>query len=105
MNKKHVTISAILGVVVGGIVGFLSYSQVFARYDAVVTSCVIVNQAVDSKLLTPEQVKELGVLTGKSLGADYKSVANKLSLSNGQVANASKDSVCSQFLVGVNQSN
>lgn len=105
MNKKHVILSGLISVVIGGLVGFFSYSQVFARYDAVVTSCVMMNQAVDHQLLTTEQVKQLGVLTGKSLKLSHGTVLNKLSLSDSQVANASEGSVCSQFLVGVNQSN
>ena len=105
MNKKHMGLSVLIGLVIGSFIGFFSYSQIFARYDAVVASCVTVNQAVDSKLLTIEQVKQLGVLTGNSLRADHQTVASKFNLSNKQIISASKDSVCSQFLVGVNQAN
>jgi len=103
MNKKYLILTIVLSGIVGGIIGFVIYSQLFARYDAVVTSCVITNQAVENNMLTAEQVKQLGYLTGKSLNTSHSSVASKLKLSDAQISNASKDSVCSQFLVGVNQ--
>ena len=55
-------------------------------------------------MLTPQQVRSLGVLSGSTLKRHYSSVASKLSIAPESVANASAQSVCSQFLVGVHQS-
>nr|WP_262447265.1 hypothetical protein [Acinetobacter pittii] len=52
--------------------------------------------------MKPEQVKELGELTGQSLKKDYESVASKFKFSEKQLGNASEGSNCSQFIVGVN---
>ncbi len=58
----------------GGVIGALGYSKTAARYDAMTTACVMVNQAVEHGILKPEQVKELGELTGQSL----KKIMNQL---------------------------
>ncbi|ENW93385.1 hypothetical protein F904_01441 [Acinetobacter dispersus] len=55
MNKKQVILS-----IIGSLIGSLGYSKTAARYDAITTACVMVNQAVENKLLTAEQVKQLG---------------------------------------------
>ena len=70
MNKMHVTLAVIIGLIVGGVIGALGYSKTAARYDAMTTACVMVNQAVEHGILKPEQVKELGELTGQSLKKD-----------------------------------
>ncbi|MCU4458105.1 hypothetical protein KTH94_15635 [Acinetobacter pittii] len=57
---------------------------------------------MQQSLLKPEQVKELGELTGQSLKKDYESVASKFKFSEKQLGNASEGSNCSQFIVGVN---
>ena len=103
MNKKHIILATIVGLVIGGLLGSLGYSKTAARYDAMTTACVMVNQAVENELLTPEQVKLLGPLTGQSLKQDYPSVAAKFNFSEKQLANASEGSNCSQFIVGVNE--
>lgn len=59
----HVTLAVVVGLIVGGVVGALGYSKTAARYDAMTTACVMVNQAVEHQILKPEQVKELGELT------------------------------------------
>ncbi|WP_454667000.1 hypothetical protein [Acinetobacter calcoaceticus] len=102
MNKMHVTLAVIVGLIVGGVFGALAYSKTAARYDAMTTACVMVNQAVEHNILKPEQVKELGELTGQSLKKDYESVASKFKFSEKQLGDASKGSNCSQFIVGVN---
>lgn len=104
MNKKHIILSMFVGLVIGGLLGALGYSKTAARYDAMTTACVMVNQAVENELLTPEQVKLLGTLTGQSLQQNYQSVASKFNFSEKQLANASEASNCSQFIVGVNES-
>lgn len=99
----HVTLAVIIGLIVGGVIGALGYSKTAARYDAMTTACVMVNQAVEHGILKPEQVKELGELTGQSLKKkDYESVASKFKFSEKQLGNASEGSNCSQFIVGVN---
>ncbi len=65
MNKMHVTLAVVVGLIIGGVVGALGYSKTAARYDAMTTACVMVNQAVEHEILKPEQVKELGELTGQ----------------------------------------
>ena len=67
MNKMHVTLAVIIGLIIGGVIGALGYSKTAARYDAITTACVMVNQAVEHGILQPEQVKELGELTGQTL--------------------------------------
>ncbi|MEN8274266.1 hypothetical protein [Acinetobacter seifertii] len=102
MNKMLVTLAVVVGLIVGGVVGALGYSKTAARYDAMTTACIMVNQAVEHEILKPEQVKELGELTGQTLKKDYASVASKFKLSEKQLGNASEGSNCSQFIVGVN---
>ena len=92
----------IIGLIIGGVIGALGYSKTAARYDAMTTACVMVNQAVEHGILQPEQVKELGELTGQTLKKDYESVASKFKFSEKQLGNASEGSNCSQFIVGVN---
>ena len=97
MNKMHVTLAVIIGLIVGGVIGALGYSKTAARYDAMTTACVMVNQAVEHGILKPEQVKELGELTGQSLKKDYESVASKFKFSEKQLGNASEGSNCSSY--------
>lgn len=103
MNKKHILLSLLIGLIIGGLIGSFGYSKTVARYDAMTTACVMMNQAVENELLTPEQVKQLGTLTGQSLKQDYQSVASKFQFSEKHLANASAGSNCSQFIVGVNE--
>ncbi|KQF18414.1 hypothetical protein APC04_08680 [Acinetobacter baumannii] len=102
MNKMHVTLAVVVGLIIGGVVGAIGYSKTAARYDAMTTACVMVNQAVEHEILKPEQVKELGELTGQTLKKDYASVASKFKFFEKQLGNASEGSNCSQFIVGVN---
>lgn len=104
MNKKHIILSLVIGLVVGGLLGALGYSKTVVRYDAITTACVIVNQAVENELLSPEQVKQLGSLTGANLKKEYPSLASKFSMPEKMLKNASEGSNCSQFIVGVNAS-
>lgn len=67
MNKMHVTLAVVVGLIIGGVVSVIGYSKTAARYDAMTTACVMVNQAVEHEILKPEQVKELGELTGQTL--------------------------------------
>ena len=103
MNKKHIILSLIVGLILGGLAGVLGYSKTVARYHAMTTACVMVNQAVQNGLLTQDQVKQLGALTGHELKQSYESVANKFTFSQDALKNASEGSNCSQFIVGVNE--
>ena len=98
----HITLAVIIGLIIGGVIGALGYSKTAARYDAMTTACVMVNQAVEHGILQPEQVKQLGELTGQTLKKDYESVASKFKFSEKQLDNASEGSNCSQFIVGIN---
>lgn len=104
MNKKSVILIGLLSLIIGLVIGYFIYAKTAARFTAVTTACVIINQAVDQKLLTPEEAKQLGQLTGQELKAHYGSVAEKLRISDQQASAASESSQCSQFLVGVHQS-
>ncbi|MEI1706846.1 hypothetical protein V8Q14_15790 [Acinetobacter baumannii] len=104
MNKKHIILSIIIGVIIGGLIGAFGYAKTAAKYDAMSTACVIVNEAVENHLLTNEQVKTLGNLTGANMKKDYPTVASKFIFSTENLKNASESSNCSQFLVGFNQS-
>lgn len=101
MNNSTIIISLLIGLLLGTILGYMVYSKTVARYDAVTTACVIMNQATDNNLLTPEQAKQLGQLTGKVLHQHYPSVAKKFAISEQQVKHASDGSQCSQFLVSI----
>ena len=61
----------------------------------------MVNQAVEHEILKPEQVKELGELTGQTL-KKIMLLLQKFKFSEKQLGNASEGSNCSQFIVGVN---
>ncbi|MDV7424347.1 hypothetical protein R4460_00260 [Acinetobacter baumannii] len=102
MNKKQIILSAIIGLLVGGVVGAFGYAKTAAKYDAITTACVMVNQAVENELLSPDQVKQYGELTGSVLKKDYPAVAAKFTFSEQALDKASTASNCSQFLVGFN---
>lgn len=54
MNKMHVTLAVVVGLIIGSVVGAIGYSKTAARYDAMTTACVMVNQAVEHEILKPE---------------------------------------------------
>ncbi|WP_038342140.1 hypothetical protein [Acinetobacter sp. A47] len=102
MNKMHVTLAVIVSLIIGGLIGSFGYSKTAAKYDAISTACVIANEAVDKELLTVEQVRELGALAGTKMKKDMSSVASRFAVSPDILKDASKESNCSQFLVGFN---
>lgn len=104
MRKGKIFLIAIITALIGFAGGYLFYSHTMARYDAMSSVCVAMQQAVDNQMLTTEQVRTLGVLTGSTLKRNYSAVADKLSIPPEGIRNASEHSVCSQFLVGVHQS-
>lgn len=93
---------AAVALMVGFAGGYFFYSSTMARYDAITAVCVPMNKAVELNMLTTEQVRHLGDAAGPVLRKSYDSVAGKLLIPEGSAENASKDSVCSQYLVGVN---
>ena len=103
MKKGQIALIFIIGLALGSIAGYIAYSQLTARYVATTTACTIVNEAVNHKLLTTDQVKELGHLAGQEMNKNYASVASKFALTKEQVEAASPESNCSQFLIGVNE--
>ncbi|ENU92023.1 MULTISPECIES: hypothetical protein [Acinetobacter] len=103
MHKKQVILSITGGLILGGLIGSFGYSKTAARYDAITTACVMVNQAVDNELLTAEQVKRLGGLTVDVLKEDYTSVASKFKFSEKMFGNVAEGSYCGQFIVGMNE--
>lgn len=104
MRKGKVFLIGVITALLGFAGGYLFYANTMARYDAVSSVCVAMQEAVRNQMLTPEQVRMLGVVTGSTLKRQYSSVASKLSIAKESVPQASPDSMCSQFLVGVHQS-
>lgn len=102
MRTYRVVLIAALTALLGLAGGYFFYANTVARYDAMSSVCVAMQEAVQSQMLTTQQVKELGVLSGRTLRRSYSSVASKLSIPPEAVRNASDASVCSQYLVGVN---
>lgn len=104
MRKGQVFVIAILTAILGFGGGYFFYANTVARYDAISSVCVAMQQAVDNQMLTTTQVHTLGMLTGSALKRQYSAVADKLSIPPEGARNASAQSICSQFLVGVHQS-
>ncbi|MDO4592346.1 MAG: hypothetical protein Q4B46_06010 [Comamonadaceae bacterium] len=104
MNKAKVFVIALLTALLGFGGGYFFYANTVARYDATSSVCVAMQEAVRNQMLTPQQVRTLGVVTGSTLKRNYSSVADKLSIPKESVKNVSEQSICSQFLVGVHQS-
>ena len=104
MNGIRVFVIALLTAVMGFAGGYFFYANTVARYDTMSGVCVAMQEAVRHNMLSTEQVRDLGVVTGSTLKRNYSGVAKKLSIPAEGAANASPDSVCSQFLVGVQQS-
>ena len=103
MTKQTGILIGLISLVVGAILGYFIYAQTSARFHTVTTACVMINQAIDNKLLTPEEAKQLGKLTGQELKSHYPAVANKLRISDQQADVASEGSQCSQFLVAIHE--
>lgn len=104
MKPFKVALLALVTCLLGFIGGFFFYGNTMARADVVSGMCVAMQEAVRYQILKPEEVRQLGMMTGTELKRNYASVASKLSISNESAQAASPDSVCSQFLVGVHQS-
>lgn len=102
MRASRVFWIAVLTAILGFAGGYVFYAKTVARYDAISSACVAMQEAVKHDLLTIEQVKELGSLSGRMLRQSYSAVAEKLHVAPEDVHNASNSSVCSQYLVGVN---
>lgn len=104
MAKGKVFLIGLITALLGFAGGYFFYANTVARYDAMSSVCVAMQEAVRNQMLTPQEVRALGVVTGSTLKRQYSSVASKLSMPKEGVQNASPDSMCSQFLVGVHQS-
>ncbi|MCG9515152.1 hypothetical protein MCL26_08520 [Acinetobacter pittii] len=105
MDKIQVILTVIISLFVGGLIGAVEFSKSNERFEAVTTACVMTNEAVDKKILTTDQVKQLGELTGAKLEKDYPVVAKRFEVSPDILRDASNESNCNQFLVGFNSSN
>lgn len=104
MTKPKVFLIALITALIGFAGGYFFYANTVARYDAMSSVCVAMQEAVRNQMLTTEQVRALGMATGVTLHREYSSVASKLTIPKEGVEHASSESVCSQFLVGVHQS-
>lgn len=103
MRTGKVALIAAITALLGFVGGYLFYANTMARYDTMTSVCVAMQEAVRNKMLTPEQVRDLGMATGSVLKRNHGAVASKLSIPPNAVRDASPDSMCSQFLVGVHQ--
>ena len=104
MTKGRIFFIALLTAVIGFVAGYFFYANTVARYDAMSSVCVAMQEAVKNNMLTTEQERSLGMATGSTLKRDYIGVIDKLSIPKNSAANASEQSVCSQFLVGIHES-
>lgn len=104
MGKGKVFLVGLITAVLGFAGGYLFYANTVARYDTMSSVCVAMQEAVRNNMLTVQEVRTLGVVTGSTLKRQYSSVVGKLSIPKEGVQKASPESVCSQFLVGVHQS-
>ena len=104
MRSMKIWLVALLTALLGFAGGYFFYANTVARYDVTSSVCTTMQEAVQSQMLTIAQVKELGSKAGSTLHRDYGSVASKLRIPDESARLASPESVCSQFLVGVNQS-
>jgi len=99
-NKKYI-LSVVLSLIIGGIISYLVTTQTTGRYNALNATCTTLNTAVENEMLTTEQVRELGKLTKNKLGDSQ--AAKYFTMDKEGVSNASSESNCSQFIVGMNQ--
>lgn len=104
MGKGKVFLIGLITALLGFGGGYFFYANTVARYDVISSVCVAMQEAVRNQMLTPQEVRALGVVTGSTLKRQYSSVADKLSIPKESVATASPDSMCSQYLIGVHQS-
>lgn len=103
MSKAKVFIIALITATLGFGGGYFFYANTVARYATISSVCVAMQEAVKNGMLTTQQVHSLGIATGSTLKRSYTAVADKLSIPKESVANASQQSLCSQFLIGVHQ--
>jgi len=104
MHKGKACLMAFIAALIGFGGGYFFYANTVARYAAISSVCVAMQEAVRNQMLTPQEVRSLGIVTGSTLKRQYSAVADKLSIPKEGVQGASPDSVCSQFLMGVHQS-
>ena len=104
MKPFKVGLLAFITCLLGFAGGFLFYAHTMARADVVTGVCVAMQEAVRYQMLTPQEVRQLGMISGTELKRSYGSVASKLRISDQSAMEASSDSVCSQYLVGVHAS-
>ena len=104
MRTYKIVVIGFATAILGFAGGYLFYANTVARYDATSSVCVAMQEATRSGMLSPQEVRSLGVLTGSTLKRQYSAVARKLSIPKESVQNAAPDSMCSQFLIGVHQS-
>lgn len=100
MSRKLNVLYIVIALITGGVVGYFISSMTVSRYNTVNATCSLINVAVDSHLLAPEQVINLGRLTKEKLGDSQAAQAFKLS--DERIRAASAASHCSQFMVGMN---
>lgn len=101
MSSAKVVLLILVSLVVGTIIGYILHSQTVARYNAINATCTTLNIAVENKMLSPEQVRELGQLTKQKLGDS--GATQMFHINQNQIQAASPNSNCSQYMVGMSQ--
>ena len=101
MNKIHLLIAIIISLIIGIVVGYFVSAKTVARFNAINATCTTLNVAVENKMLSTEQVRELGRLTHAKLGDSQTTQLFQINKEQMQVA--SPDSNCSQYMVGMSE--
>lgn len=101
MSHSKTILLVVVSLVVGAILGYILNTQTAARYNAINATCTTLNVAVENKMLTPEQVKQLGQLTKQQLGES--GTAQMFHINEKQRQAASPNSNCSQYMLGMSE--
>ena len=102
MKDKKLLLGILVSFIVGALISYVITNKTVTRFTALNATCSVLNIAVDNKMITPEQVLELGQLTKKKLGEG--NTADVFQLNDEQIKSASPHSNCSQFMVGMSSS-
>ena len=101
MANAKTILWVVISLIIGAIIGYMINTQTGARYNAINATCSTLNVAVENKMLTPEQVRELGRLTRQHLGDS--GTARMFQINEEQIQAASPNSNCSQYMVGMSE--
>ncbi|WOE33378.1 MULTISPECIES: hypothetical protein [unclassified Acinetobacter] len=101
MKTKKIFLIIFIFFILGIFIGYLISTKLIGRYNIVNATCTTINVAVENKMLNPNEIRKLGMLTKESLGDSQSK--NAFKINNKRINSASEYSNCSQFIVGMNQ--